>query len=493
MKKAIKFSEPQKYILTTLQRLNYFLSGVGAGKSFLMGVVSAYFSQNFPDSVGLIAANSHTQLNTATLVQVREAWTKLGMHEGKDYVIGIIPPPDFVRRRQFKSYNSVISFPNGSIIFTASLERYKLLDGKNLSYALIDEIKDAEPAAIKEVILPRLRQGGIYLTADKTGLTHEEIDEAGEKRDPFAPLYLFSSPSRNAWLNEMFDLDKYETEINALTYNEKEFFAKEYDDKCVVISSSFHNTHLPRGFVKNQVNTMSDRDAKMLIYANPFFSIGGEFYPMFSRASHVKPCKIVKGEPLHITVDFNVFPYVSMVISQIHVADTGKMTIRIVDEICARPPHNRTDAMCSALVAKYHDEMLAGSVYIYGDSSGRNGSTRSKDNDFDIMRNVLRQYMNNTTMRVPTSNPSIIKRKDFINNILAGVYSDMVNIEVDPRAKNTIKDFEGTKEGPDGKKDKKKIKDKETGRMYEPFGHLTDATDYFFVEIQRRLFDRYFK
>lgn len=491
-KEQIKFSAPQNFILTTTQRLNFFLSGIGAGKSFLIGVLSAYFSQNFPNTVGLIAANSHNQLNTATLVQVFEAWEKvLGWEVGVDYVVGIIPPPHFKRIRKFKSYSSVISFPNGAVIFTASLERYKLLDGKNLSYALIDEIKDAKPEAIKEVILPRLRQGGMYKDEDGQ-LTENEYTDADERREPFAPLYLFSSPSRETWLNEMFKLNDFEDEINDLTYNKEEFFAKEYEDKCVVISSSYHNEHLPKGFVDNQVETMTDRDSKQLIFANPFLATGGEYFPLWQRRIHRKTCKRIEGAPFHLSFDFNVNPYVTLLVSQLRVMDNGKVGIEVIDELLARPPRNRTVDVCNMFIKKYSHDARTSGVYIYGDASGKNSDTRGL-NDFQIIEKTLREYINNRSFRVPAANPTIIHRRDFMNNMLDGIYSDEVEFSVDPRCIETIRDFENLKESADGKKDKTKVKDPITGMRIEKYGHIADSIEYLCVEVMQRLFRRHFK
>ena len=477
MDDKVAFSEPQQYILTTLQRLNFFLSGIGAGKSFLIGVISAYFTEHFPDSVGLIAANSHNQLNTATLVQVREAWKKiLGWEEGIDYVVGIIPPPHFKRRREFKSYASVISFPNGAIIFVASLERYKLLDGKNLSYALIDEIKDADPKAIKEVILPRLRQGGIYVD-DVTGeLTADEWNNTSTtptQREPFAPLYLFSSPSKNTWLNEMFGLNDFEDEINALTYSKSDFFKR---------------------FVDNQVETMSEREAKMLIFANPFFSTGGEYMALFTRKYNVRPCPRRDGATMHVSFDFNVRPYVCMLVAQISMIG-NKMTIEIIDEILGRPPRNRTADLCTTFLARYGETAKANGLYYYGDASGKNSDTRSDKNDYDIIDKKLRAVINNKSRRVPSKNPSIISRKEFCNNIFEGIYKDEIEIFVDPKCKELIKDFENLKEDADGKKDKKKRVDPDSDDKtpIELYGHLTDNFEYMIVELQRRLFLRHFK
>ena len=104
---------------------------------------------------------------------------------------------------------------------------------------------------------------------------------------------------------------------------------------------------------------------------------------------------------------------------------------------------------------------------------------------------MLRKYLNNRSDRVPYKHPPVLKRKDFINNMLEGTYD--IEFIVDPKCKNSIADFEFVKEDTNGKKAKEKFKDKETGTTYEKFGHTSDSFDYFFCEMFKRLFIKWFK
>jgi hypothetical protein len=46
----------------------------------------------------------------------------------------------------------------------------------------------------------------------------------------------------------------------------------------------------------------------------------------------------------------------------------------------------------------------------------------------------------------------------------------------------TIDEYMNVKEASDGGKHKEKVRDKVTGISYEPYGHISDANDYFLCE-----------
>ena len=48
----------------------------------------------------------------------------------------------------------------------ASLDNWKAIDGRTISWALLDETKDTPEAAVKEVIISRLRKIGLCRVRD---------------------------------------------------------------------------------------------------------------------------------------------------------------------------------------------------------------------------------------------------------------------------------------------------------------------------------------
>lgn len=209
---------------------------------------------------------------------------------------------------------------------------------------------------------------------------------------------------------------------------------------------------------------------------------GNEFYYNFRYTRHVKEQAIRKGLPLHISFDQNVVPYMTMTIFQIWQED-NIYQVQAIDEMCLPNPKNNTEALCREFERKYEPYLNAGLFY-YGDATGRHRDTRGKDNDYDIVRRVLRKYLNNKSDRVMVTNPMHVRKREFINKIFANQYP--VRIFVSPKCKNLIIDMERLQEDADGKKFKPKKKD-DGGVMYEELGHTSDTFDYFIMAAFKNL------
>ncbi len=488
----IKFSEPQEYIVTSTQDINLFLCGVGSGKTHIGGFLSGYLLKNFPTVFGFIGANTYQQLTTSTLFRTREVWQQIyGWKEGVDYVVGKMPPKSFnTEGHNFDDYNGIISFKWGAVAFKGSLDNAKAHDGKEFGWAILDETKDSREEDVKDTILTRLRKPGIYLDEDSQ-LTHEPRNASGERNKSYNPIWILTSPAKVRWINEWFELDDYQAEIQSLIYNKEEFFVKEFKDKCVVISSTYHNEeNLPHGYIEKIINNHTEEGAKRLIYGNPFVKAGGEFYSGFNRMRHVRKVDFNPELPIHISFDQNVVPYITATLYQVEEMPDGVTEVRQFDEICLKNPNNKTGKLCLEFIKRWGAKCKAG-LFFYGDPSGRKRDTRTNEHDYKIVERMLRKYLNNRSNRVPYKHPAVLKRKDFINNAFENTYK--IRIIIDPKCKHSVADFEFVKEDPNGKKSKEKFRDKETGTTYEKFGHTSDSFDYFFCEMFKRLFVRHFK
>ena len=237
-KKTLDLSEPQKAILNSTCIRNLFLAGVGSGKSHVAAMTASRFIKNFPYVRGFIGANTYSQLTKSTLLRVFEVWKdEFGWIQGNDYVVDIQPPSHYkIQGARLKKYDNTISFKNGHLIFTASLENYKAIDGTEFAYALLDETKDTKEEAVKEVIVARLRQLGMY-QVDGYVMTHKEMSKICEYKDTkyfskmsktqakgFNPLYVFTSPAKVEWLNEWFKIDEHLEEINQRIFSKTDFY-----------------------------------------------------------------------------------------------------------------------------------------------------------------------------------------------------------------------------------------------------------------------------
>lgn len=481
---GLKLSRPQEYILTSTKEVNLFLGGVGSGKTHLGGIISGYYIQHFPKVRGFIGANTYNQLNTSTMLRIREVWLHIfGWVADRDYVVGKQPPIGFSREgHNFDRYDGIVSFKNGTVLFVGSLDNAKAHDGKEFGWAILDETKDTREADVKEVILTRMRQRGLFFSADWT------LSHTGERG--FNPLYILTSPAKVQWLNEWFGLDEYRAEIESTIYSKVNFFAKEQKNKCIAVSSTYHNSeNLPAGYIDRVIENNPSERAKALIYANPFTKTGGEFYSSFSAARHVGSIDFRPELPVHITFDQNVMPYVTAGCWQVVESGNGEWHLRKFDEFCLTNPNNTSERVCEAFVAKYGDRTK--SIFFYGDASGHKRDTRANENDYQIVERKLRKYLNNGSDRTQRSNPPVIKRRDFINNMLDG--KTRWKIFYDEQCKKTILDLTYLKQDPNGAKWKEHEKDEVSGQTYEKYGHTSDADDYFFCTIAEREFERFCK
>lgn len=484
--KAIEVSEPQNSILESTKQFNLFLAGVGSGKSHLMGIISANFVINFPEATGLICANTYSQLSASTLLRIYAVWSEyFGMVQDINFVVDKQPPENYktAGRTKLKSYKNVISFQNGARIFLASLDNYTAVDGLQVSWAQLDETKDTKEVAVKEVVIARLRENMIFI--DKKGdLWDYEPDDV--KVEGFNPLYIFTSPAKVQWLNNMFFINDHLDEITSKIMSETTFYEGEFPDRKVVISSTYHNEHnLPSNYISSRKGIWSDTPGlvDMMIYASPSGKTGGEWYSNYDREVHVKKGLVIDTDlPIHLTLDFNVNPYMSGLIAQFIYGETDDgdttITISILKEYALEHPKNTTMDLCNDVLFDYAG--VVGAIYYYGDATGNNRGTATTNRDvrtnYDVVRLILADFLFEGSNRVPASNPRVAGRRPLMNRIFAG--NTHVTIEIDEKCVHLIADIDNGKEGPNGEYLKPKFKDKDKGGSYEKWGHHSDCLVY---------------
>lgn len=484
----IKVSHPQAEILRSTKQRNLALAGQGGGKSHIAGLLAADFVINYPHMRGFIGANTYSQLSKSTLDRVFNVWlTTFGWVKGKEYVVDVIPPKHFKKLHvALKSYENTICFNDGAIIFTASLDNYKMIDGTQFGWAILDETKDTKEEAVKEVITARLRETGMWV---KDGVVYKDETIARAMRaTPWNPLYILTSPAKVYWINEWFELsDKYD-EISKRIFSKTDYYSLKTEDKHVVVYSAYHNeSNLPENYIEQRRKDLSGNPnlIEMLIYGSPIAKSGGEMFSAFRRLDHVRPVEFVEGAALHISLDFNVVPYISMTIWQI-VYNDNKYSVRAIDEIALSSPRNKTEEICKEFERRYLDKRRP--VFYYGDASGKNQSTVSTEHNYQILERVLRKYLSDSSNRVLKRNPSVVGSRDFVNKIFADGFPN-IEIVIDPKCKKLILDLEFLKEGPDGGKLIEKAKDPITGQTYEKYGHMSDNMRYLLVKAFENLYN----
>lgn len=138
-----------------LAKIVWYIGGVGSGKSFVLGVF-VYDVSRLPKSLCLLTAPVLDTLNNSTLPGVLDAWDRLGIVEGRDYVFGAAPKSWKVPAYQKLRNAKVITWRNGSYTLLDGSDNYPKHRGLELDAVAIDELGNLKPGAAK-VYTGRLR------------------------------------------------------------------------------------------------------------------------------------------------------------------------------------------------------------------------------------------------------------------------------------------------------------------------------------------------
>lgn len=414
----------------------------GGGKSFLICLSQIRNRLTYEGTRGYIGREHLKNLKASVLVTFFDVAKMLGV--------------------SFK-YNDVkshIDFKNGSRIVLLDLFDYPA--DPNWDSLGSHEYTDG---AIEEGVAVSKRAAEILLT--RTRYKHVEYN--------LIPKQLITCNPGEGWVKDEIVKPYHEGKLQAGTVYVPATLA------------SNPNSEFVKGYTENLASLTDEYDKARLLngdwYATP--KTGGEFYRDFDPRRNVSTVYYDEDEPLHLTLDFNVNPYVTLLIHQVEqiTDDAGDLVgyhSYQIGEICLPSPRNRTADACKEFADIYHDHK--GGVFIYGDPAGRHEDTRSVKghNDYRIVEAELARF--NPVLRVSNKAPSVVMRGNFINQVLAGRRVDC-KITIGDQCEKTILDYTQVKTAADGTKAKKKIKDSRTGVSYEKYGHCSDANDYYFITI----------
>lgn len=231
---------------------------------------------------------------------------------------------------------------------------------------------------------------------------------------------------------------------------------------------------------------------------------GSEFFSSFNRGVHTGVCEYDPTLPVHISVDSNVLPYISITYWQIAL-DGGRKHIRQIGETCADSPNN-TVRKAAKLVAKRLHELLCTTrpiavrgtprpvehntkVYLHGDASTRaaNNIDDEKRSFHDLFIDTLQKEGIEVVDMVSNKNPSVPMSGEFINAIFDVIFPGL-QITIDENCKVSIEDYMSVQKDVNGGILKTKVKNKITMQTYEEHGHISDTFRYVVVDLLREEF-----
>ena len=385
-----------------------------------------------PETMGLICANTYSQLNTATLPPLMEYLEELGI----DYVKNKKPPKSWGIRERVADYTGVLTTKNGCHILLRSLDNFLPLRGIEIGWAWIDEISDTSPDAW-DIIIARLRC----------------------KRSIFLNILVTGTPEGNNWTWQ-------------------EFSREDATEHKIIYMSARDNPFLPEGFIDSLASRYSKLQAQEQIDGRVVVNQTGKIYHAFHDFTHIKdvyPYDITR--PLCLSWDFNIGERpMSMAISQVNYNKETKLEdVQVLDEVVI--PNGNTPLVCAQFIKKYRHHV--GGLQIFGDSYGSSRAATAGKSDYEIIAECMRAVFANVFFQIPNGNP---KEVDRVNAVNAKLQNSMgqVSLYVSPQCKELVLDFKNVKPNALGAIDKKDLKRT----------HISDGIGYLISQrwpIQKRM------
>ncbi|MEN6623991.1 MAG: phage terminase large subunit [Smithella sp.] len=274
----------------------------------------------------------------------------------------------------------------------------------------------------------------------------------------------------------------------------KTFFDGEFENKCFKLLSTYkENAFIDQEDYYEKLRIASGGNSAVLaaIAAGVMGVIrtGNEFWKHFDEEKHVKTLKFDANSTIHASLDQNADPYVTQTIWQINVSEKH---IKQIYEICSKSPNNNAPKAARQFIEYLQSINYADVVYIYGDPSGNNRSTVDENSSSFYQKYIaeLKEAGYTVISRVGKSHPAVALSAAFINDIYENNYEGWT-ITIADHCYTSIEDYIVAKEDQEGKMMKTKVKDKESGRTYEPHGHISDTKRYFIITILKDLFEKY--
>ncbi|AHJ98943.1 hypothetical protein [Hymenobacter swuensis] len=409
----------------------------GGGKSFLGCSWKVYRRLRYPDSRGVTARTRLIDIKESTVITYFKVLAAWGLVMGKDY--------RYVTR---SGAPEALVFNNGSreifkeLSYSPADEDYQRLGSLEITDCWIEEANDGVPEKGADIIKSRIRW---------------KLAEFG-----LIPKILITCNPGYTWVRLKY---VYDVENNPV-------LLKPYQKVIQALVTDNPDREFVRIY-KKSLEQLRDYDRQRLLEGdwNAVEKTGGEMYPSFDTQLHVGDYAGTYDPelPLHITLDFNLTPGVTLNVWQVR----GKEATQL-DEFTQ---DSKTKLACQRFMRKYGQHRAE--VFVYGDPAGKHGDTRTEQgsNDFTIVIKELRG-LPKVTQRIEASAPSVSMRALWIDEILEHE-QDGIRIRLDRKCNTTSTDYQKVKKASDGTKEKKKVTDPKTKVSYEPYGHATDANDYF--------------
>lgn len=276
VRSRIEPTEPQAEFLSNFDaggKFNFFIGGVGSGKSHLGGHYALEMGARNPEVRGFIAANTYTQLWQSTLT----AFYKVC----KMYGVPVRPerPESAAKKKVLYLWDSVE-------VLCRSAENFDEWDGTEIGWFWLDEAKKM--------------RAGVW------GAVNERLRDV---RCDALCGWVTSTPDGLNWL---YDVSEDNPEVQ------------------LVHSLTAENRHLPADYVERLRRNFSPEMAAQQLEGKFVNVYAGQCYPNFSRSENGGQFTLT-GDEILVGIDFNVEPGMHAYACQVRGED-----LFVIDEIYIR-------------------------------------------------------------------------------------------------------------------------------------------------------------
>jgi phage terminase large subunit len=211
---------------------------------------------------------------------------------------------------------------------------------------------------------------------------------------------------------------------------------------------------------------------------------GSEFFASFNRGMHCHKCAYDASLPVHVSVDNNVLPYISVTYWQVS-TDDG-ITLRQIGETIGETPDNTVRKSARLVAKRLADMGCRDKIFLHGDASTRAANTidEEKRSFLDLFIDTLQKEGVEVEDCVGRKNPSVPMSGEFINAVFDGIVAGY-RIEIDENCSTSIDDYLCVQKDVNGAILKTKVKNKVTMQSYEEHGHLSDTFRYVVCDVMK--------
>ncbi len=291
MKHIVSLLPYQMRFMRSPSKFLWLCAGIGTGKTFTLAEWLIFRMLTNPETIGLAAAATYSQLRDTTLAEITNALDRMGLTY---------------------SYSTLTNFLtldcNGARLKTFSLENYEMLRGIEVGYFGVDEACLIRVEAYN-VLIGRLR-----------------CKHSHNLQGRFV-----SSPRGFDFMYDRFAGD--------LKTKDHEF----------IRATSYDNPHLPAGYIESLTAAYDKRRFDQEVMAKFVSLTEGSVYHAFDRSEHLRPTQAHPGLPIYVGMDFNVNPMTATlanamggglrVFDEIYLSNSN--TFAMAAEIRSRYPHDR--------------------------------------------------------------------------------------------------------------------------------------------------------